>query len=357
MHLAGYMDSLQSYNVMPGVSHIDGPACMHLSSVGINGQNARFQSTLIYYCNIMNRILSPKSRCYAKIALDLDGRQWGELLLFGGRLRGLMSSRTSISDSYDTLRVLYEDEAMVVLNKPCFLATQGGYGIEKANSVDALLKQSKGRLSGCKLVHRLDKQCSGALVVAKDARYVSDLGKWLQGGSDRTQGSSVEKKKVYWALVDCSSRSDLVSTRSRNALGQGQKQFKVTGDVQGKDAMSLVEVKAVNAKAGVALVELIPYSGRMHQLRIHCARDLRMSILGDSKYGETRKGVHKEVLGLLRKDHQHGPWPPVFLHCKELRLPYLMSGVGKNSNFVKVEAPLPDHFVRGLELFFPGMIN
>ena len=303
----------------------------------------------------MNRILTSRSTFYARIALDQDARQWRKLLLSSGRL---LSSGMNASDSIDTLRVLYEDDAMVVLNKPCFLATQGGYGIDKTKSVDALLKQSKGGLSGCKLVHRLDKQCSGALVVAKDARYVSVLGKWLQGGS-RAQGCSVEKKKVYWALVDCSSRSDLTRRRSKNTsslLLEGQKQFKVTEDVGGKDAMSLVEVKGVNAKTGVALVELIPYTGRMHQLRIHCARDLNMSILGDSKYGETRNGVHKEVLGLLRKDHQHGPWPPVFLHCKELRLPYLMPGAGKNT-FVKVEAPLPDHFIRALKLFFPGLVT
>jgi len=227
--------------------------------------------------------------------------------------------------------VLYEDEAMVAIHKPAGIPTQGGKGVDAKMSIDAIFSEYK-------LVHRLDKDVSGALVMAKTAYAAKELGGLFQSSNSNT---SHMVEKVYWAMV-CGTPGDGI----------------VDLPLKGKRAVTRVEVlqeRAVDAFSSLAWLRLIPETGRMHQLRIHCADSLGAAILGDTKYGRMRDSPQKDILAqvkerLMQEHHTVRSWPRIFLHCREIRLPFLKEqkrhGTMKRRNdmFVKIVAPVPDHF-------------
>lgn len=235
------------------------------------------------------------------------------------------------------LHVLYEDGAMVAVNKPAGVPTQGGTGIDASRSVDALLPEYK-------LVHRLDKDVSGVLVMAKTRRAAKELGFFFQG----QEGVN---SKVYWAMV-C----------SHGALHTHRHKDSIRLPIKGKDAVTRFEVleqKLFAPMGNLAWVALKPETGRMHQLRIHCAHGIGGGILGDAKYGKTRDLPQKDVLRCLKENGMHEQ-VPVFLHSRELRLPYIddddgdgrqRSFIKRRQRFVKVLAPPPDHFTLLWDLY------
>lgn len=214
------------------------------------------------------------------------------------------------------LDVLYEDDVMVAVNKPAGIPTQGGKGV--GMSVDAMY-------SDYKLVHRLDKDVSGVLVMAKTAGAAKELGYYFQ------QDALVNK--VYWAMVCGVGGHDVGVIRV---------------PIRGKTAVTKVAMIERKDDCTLAWMALMPETGRMHQLRIHCADGLGAAILGDAKYGRTRDAPQKDILARVREklsSRAVKSWPPIFLHCRELRLPHLDTPrVKKDNLFVKITAPVPDHF-------------
>lgn len=231
----------------------------------------------------------------------------------------LCSSFFSSRSKKKRLDVLYEDDVMVAMNKPAGIPTQGGKGV--GMSVDAMY-------SDYKLVHRLDKDVSGVLVMAKTVAAAKELGYYFQ--------RDALVKKVYWAMV----------------CGAGVRDGVIRVPVRGKTAVTKVEMIERKDDCKLAWMALMPETGRMHQLRIHCADGLGAAILGDAKYGRTRDAPQKDILARVRENlsKEEIPravksWPPIFLHCRELRLPHLDTPrVRKDNLFVKIIAPVPDHF-------------
>lgn len=224
--------------------------------------------------------------------------------------------------------VLYRDARCVVLNKPAGLASQGGSYVGHRH-VEALLPGlGSGRYW---LVHRLDQEVSGAMVVARDVGAAGLLAEHFR--QRRVQ-------KTYWALV----------------LGRPKEQSGLIElPIDGKPARTKYRV-IQNLDRKSAWLELQPHTGRKHQLRIHCAYGLGTPILGDGRFGDWSEtsgqshGLHS-LLATDRDALQCG----LHLTARSLEFPRLtqqQSGGGarakknfprSNENLVKVQATLPPH--------------
>ena len=222
--------------------------------------------------------------------------------------------------------VLYSDASVIVLNKPAGLAVQGGSGI--AVHVDGMLDALRGEhAERPKLVHRLDRDTSGILVIARSGRVASKLSAAFR---------SRDVEKTYWALLaglpeQLEGRIDLPLKR----VDLGQTSRTEPASRKDKEAQKAVTDYRVLDKAGrkFCLAQLNPHTGRMHQLRAHCLA-LGTPILGDEVYG----GVYSEHFA-----------QQLHLHARRLSFPHPEGGS------LTVEAPLPKHMLDGLAyLGFPA---
>ena len=215
--------------------------------------------------------------------------------------------------------VIYRDGAALVLDKPPGLATQGGTKTDRHvdGLLDALEFEAEGRP---KLVHRLDKDTSGVLLVARSARAA---GFFAKAFSSRTA------RKVYWALViGVPSLDDgMIDLPIAKQPGTGGEKMHVD-KAEGSPARTRFRVieRAGNA---AAWLELQPYTGRTHQLRVHLAA-IGHPIVGDGKYG----GQAAFLSGTIsRKMH---------LHARRLRVDHPDGGE------IDQRAEPPKHFADSL---------
>jgi 23S rRNA pseudouridine1911/1915/1917 synthase len=187
----------------------------------------------------------------------------------------------SLAPEQIPLRVAYEDEAMLIVDKPAGLVVHPSAGHASGTLVNALLGRSQalgqplGSVAGMGrpgIVHRLDKDTSGLLAVAKTDAAQASL---MRQFGDR----SIEKK--YLALV----RGEVPASRGRIEApvgrdpGDRQRMAVVAG---GRD--SVTEYEMLGSAGGYALLALRPRTGRTHQIRAHLAY-LRLPIAGDLRYG------------------------------------------------------------------------
>lgn len=222
--------------------------------------------------------------------------------------------------------VIYEDEDLIAINKPCGLATQGGTGMER--HVDGLMEGLKDK-EGVKprLVHRLDKDTSGVLIVAKSAKVAKALGESFKGR---------DVKKIYLALVAPvpEIRDGTINAPLSKAGGTNKERMRVDEE-EGKTAITdyIVIDSALN---DIALVAFWPRTGRTHQLRVH-AELIGCPIIGDKKY---KRQVEKEHMHEADVDLSSLPLSDrLHLHAYRIVLPHPMRG-GK---ILDITAPLgPD---------------
>ncbi len=216
--------------------------------------------------------------------------------------------------------VIYKDAAALVLNKPPGLATQGGTKTDEHvdGLLDALWFEAEGRP---KLVHRLDKDTSGALLIARSAKAA---GHFAKAFSSRTA------RKVYWALVVGvpEIRDGMIELPLAKQPGSGGEKMHVD-EKEGATARTRYRIieRAGNA---AAWVELQPYTGRTHQLRVHMAA-IGHPIVGDGKYG----GRDAFLTGSIsRKMH---------LHARRIRIDH------PDGMQIDIRADLPPHMLESLE--------
>ncbi len=216
--------------------------------------------------------------------------------------------------------VIQEDEHGIVLNKPPGLATQGG--TKTTNHLDRLLDGLAGETGmRPKLVHRLDKDTSGALLVARTARAAAFFSKSFSGRTAR---------KVYWALIVGVPSLDegLIDAPLAKQPGTGGEKMHIDEEhgLPAKTRWRVID----RAGNRAAWVELQPLTGRTHQLRAHMAA-IGHPIVGDGKYGGAESFL---TGGISRKLH---------LHARRLKI----GSPGGGS--IDVTAALPDHFEQSLD--------
>jgi 23S rRNA pseudouridine955/2504/2580 synthase len=203
--------------------------------------------------------------------------------------------------------ILHEDDALIVLNKPEGLAVQGGTGTRR--HIDGMLGALAEGGERPRLVHRLDRDTSGILVVAKSASAAAKLTRSFR---------QHRVEKLYWALV--TGRPALAAGFIDQPLAKqgGAGRERVEPDEDGRAARTAYQTVARASKIATWLA-LKPLTGRTHQLRAHCVV-LGTPIVGDRKYGG-ESDLTGAPAGLM-------------LHAREIRLPH------PNGGELAVTAPL-----------------
>jgi 23S rRNA pseudouridine955/2504/2580 synthase len=229
--------------------------------------------------------------------------------------------RESLSDEEAELvrdMVIHEDANAFVLNKPPGLATQGG--TKTHQHLDRLLDGLAGEAGRPKLVHRLDKDTSGALLIAKSARSAGHFAKAFSGRTAR---------KVYWALVVGvpEPAEGTIDAPLAKQPGTGGEKMHISEEhgLPAKTRWRVVD----RAGNRAAWVELQPLTGRTHQLRAHMAA-IGHPIVGDAKYGGADAFL---TGGISRKLH---------LHARRIRID------APEGDKIDVTAELPAHFAESL---------
>ncbi len=193
--------------------------------------------------------------------------------------------------------IVHEDKNLLVVNKPAGIAVHGGSGLQFG--LIETLRSMRPEHEYLELVHRLDRDTSGLLLVARRPAALRQLHALL-----RSKG---EVDKRYQALVFGRWPRHLRSSTAplrRDQLSSGERMVRVAKD--GRE--SLTEFSVQRSSDTVSLIEARPITGRTHQIRVHAAH-LRHPVLGDAKYGDERSEALTRALGLKR----------LFLHACELR--------------------------------------
>jgi 23S rRNA pseudouridine1911/1915/1917 synthase len=223
------------------------------------------------------------------------------------------------------LDILFEDETLIVLNKPAGLVVHPAAGHEEHTLVNALLHHCAGQLSGIGgvarpgIVHRLDKETSGCLVAAKNDDAHMAL-------SSQFAGRQVEK--VYVAIVCGELTRDEGEIRAAIARHPSHRKRMAVSDERGREARTGYEVLERFEPATVVKATL--HTGRTHQIRVHF-QHLGFPLAGDVTYGQRPNRRLNEWLGFAA--------PRVMLHARELA--FLHPRTGTRLHFV---APLPEDF-------------
>ncbi len=246
------------------------------------------------------------------------------------------------------LDIVYEDEDLLVVNKPPGLVVHPAAGHRDGTLVNALLyhRPQVGGVGSAErpgIVHRLDKDTSGLLLVAKTAEAHAAL-------SAQFEGRTVDKR--YLALVHGVPKREAGTIDA--AVGRHASDRKRMGVRTRKGREALTAYRTLERLGNYALVALTPKTGRTHQLRVHLAH-LGHPVLGDPVYGGRREGARRRWAGERRPSRlpveapAPGPRPPVpaaerqMLHAWRLAFRHPRTG-----RPVEVEAPLPPDFAAAL---------
>ncbi len=233
--------------------------------------------------------------------------------------------------------VLFEDRFIIVVNKPHGLASQGGSGVTKS-LIDII--QAMGEDEGYKahLVHRLDKDTSGIMVLAKSPDMAAELTHAFQGRN---------MQKIYLALVVGQPRPS-EGHIDLPLIKKGSKgQQKVVADYEeGQKAESLYQT-IEHAGNIVSILAMSPLTGRTHQLRVHANDALECPILSDGKYG----GEKAFIPNLSKKLHLHA-WQLHFRHPKTKQRMQLVAPIAEHicQSITSLGMSIPDHDAYDVEI-------
>ncbi|WP_372833496.1 23S rRNA pseudouridine(955/2504/2580) synthase RluC [Pontibacterium sp.] len=217
--------------------------------------------------------------------------------------------------------ILYEDKDLIVVNKPSGLAVHGGSGVS-LGLIEAF-RQIRPECRFLELVHRLDRDTSGCIMIAKKRSALKFMHEALQKS---------RITKIYNALVDgaWSDRKRRIDAPLRkNELKSGERVVKVQAD--GKACLTEYKVLRRIGRL-VTLVEARPITGRTHQIRVHC-QFAGHPIIGDEKYGTDQMNRRMRDEGIKR----------LFLHAAELRIP--LPGGGR----MVIKAPLDKQLLSAMD--------
>ncbi|KAL7174654.1 hypothetical protein ACSBR2_033822 [Camellia fascicularis] len=273
--------------------------------------------------------------------------------------------------------VKYKDSAILVLNKPPKLPVKGNLPVH--NSMDALAAAALSYEydEGPKLVHRLDRESSGLLLMGRTTESISHL-HWLFSDINRAKSSSKAWNAAceaayqrYWALVIGSPKEKegiICAPLSKVLLNDEKTERVILANCSGLEASqeAVTEYRVLGPIInGCSWIELCPHTSRKHQLRVHCAEALGTPIVGDYKYGWF---VHRRWKQMPRVDFEPitgKPYklrrpegldvqkgsvlskvPLLHLHCRELVLPNIAKFVELNHHHLNPENHHPNAMLR-----------
>jgi 23S rRNA pseudouridine955/2504/2580 synthase len=172
--------------------------------------------------------------------------------------------------------IIIENELFLVINKPAGIPVHGGSGV-RIGLIEAL-RQLKPQWQELELAHRLDRDTSGCMIIAKDPKFLRAIHQQLQQKT---------VNKTYLALVDGYWPDTLVEVDAplqKNMLQSGERMVKV--DQSGKPSLTRFEV-VEHFGTSATLIKAMPVTGRTHQIRVHC-QSQGHAIVGDSKYNSSK---------------------------------------------------------------------
>lgn len=202
--------------------------------------------------------------------------------------------------------IIFENEDLIAINKPTNLAVQMGSKVKI--SVETMMKSYRNDL---KLVHRIDKDTSGILLIAKGRLAAQKLTRLFRENKIH---------KTYLAIVDGKIKTaGTIDNFLEKSIVSGEEKIRIAINEDGLHAITKYFPKKISDPQFkyYTLLELHPQTGRKHQLRVHCAEALHAPILGDKKYN--KNSMHREL----------------FLHAYKVDI----EEIG-----VKITAPLPEYF-------------
>jgi 23S rRNA pseudouridine955/2504/2580 synthase len=210
------------------------------------------------------------------------------------------------------LPVAFEDAALIVVDKPSGIAVHGGSGV--SFGVIESLRAERPLAKFLELVHRLDRDTSGLLMIAKKRSALVELHRMLREG---------EVDKRYLAVVKgrWSGKEELRESLHKYVTSQGERRVAVREDGQS----AVTRVKALKAKESASLLEVRLLTGRTHQIRVHLAH-AGHPVLGDDKYGDFELNKALGKAGVRR----------LFLHACSLALRHPLTGAA-----LAFKSPLP----------------
>lgn len=217
------------------------------------------------------------------------------------------------------LDVLYEDDDLIVVDKPAGMVVHPAAGNIEHTLVNALLHHCRGKLAGISgvqrpgIVHRLDKGTSGCIVVAKtDAAHQNLV----------AQFKARSVKKIYRAA--CWGRFARATGRIETTIGRSERNRKKMSATAKRGRSSVTDYRVLKQHADFALVELTLHTGRTHQIRVHMAH-IGHPVVGDTVYGRAR--VIRSPISVARP----------LLHAYKLGFAH-----PRAKRFVEFIAPVPD---------------
>nr|HAT8712873.1 RluA family pseudouridine synthase [Legionella jordanis] len=214
--------------------------------------------------------------------------------------------------------IIFEDNSLLVLNKPVGIAVHGGSGVSLG--VIEALRKTRDDLAYLELVHRLDRETSGCLLLAKKRSMLRAIQALLEAR---------QVEKTYWALLINSwhDKKKIVVDEplKKNILKSGERIVVV--DPEGKPSQTLFRL--IENYQQACLVEASPQTGRTHQIRVHSAH-LGHAIIGDEKYGNSQSMANLQSIK-----------PRLYLHAR--RIQFTLNG--KSYSF---EADLDERFKEAL---------
>jgi 23S rRNA pseudouridine955/2504/2580 synthase len=221
-------------------------------------------------------------------------------------------------------RIIYEDKRLLVVDKPSGIAVHGGSGI--SHGVIELLRAARPELRDLALVHRIDRETSGCLVLAKRRSALREL-------HERFREGDVHKHYLALVVGDWQFGEQLIDQPLLVQNRKGGERHVVVSN-GGKPAQTKVSLSRTFGKC--SLLVCSPQTGRTHQIRVHLAA-LEHPILGDERYGDEEQNRLAKQHGLKR----------LFLHAQSIAFP---DGSGNELHFT---APLAEDLQRFLEVGVP----
>ncbi|KAK1430322.1 hypothetical protein QVD17_12979 [Tagetes erecta] len=338
------------------------------------------------------------SECQVKRVSAKDSMRFGDTVYLPITVEASPTEKTECLCTEEELKFLhdlelYKDSAIIVINKPTGMPVQGGIGIKR--SLDELAgTYMRYELSEApRLVHRLDRDSSGILVLGRTQYSATVLHSIFR---EKTIGASnidlkSEKRflqRKYWALVIGSPRrpQGLISVPLGKVVmddGRSERITVVENVSTTASQHAITEYRVLDSSFhGLTWLELSPLTGRKHQLRVHCAEVLGTPIVGDYKYGwQAHKKWNRIQIASSNLEHKievcnksslpfglnlesgsiADKQPNLHLHCKKMVLPDVSSAIKQacisSSDYdfadiksLKFDAPLPPHMQRSWDI-------